>query len=65
MSKSFFLINNKFTEKISIMDRGFSYGDGFFETMIWEHLGGNVKPTLKVQYWKRHIQRITTANISA
>ena len=58
MSKSFCLINNKFTEKISIMDRGFSYGDGFFETMIWEHLGGNVKPTLKVQYWKRHIQRI-------
>ena len=38
MSKSFCLINNKFTEKISIMDRGFSYGDGFFETMIWEHL---------------------------
>ena len=40
------------------MDRGFSYGDGFFETMLWEHLGGNIKPTLKVQYWKRHIQRI-------
>lgn len=58
MSKSFCLINNKFTEKLSIMDRGFSYGDGFFETMIWENLGGNVKPILKVQYWERHIQRI-------
>jgi len=58
MSKSFCLINNKFTKKLSIMDRGFSYGDGFFETMVWENLGGNIKPILKVQYWKKHVQRI-------
>ena len=40
MSNFFSLINNKFDNKISILDRGFSYGDGFFLRLchgaIWE-----------------------------
>ena len=58
MSNFFSLINNKFDNKISILDRGFSYGDGFFETMLWCHLGGKVRPIIKVEYWKRHYNRI-------
>ena len=58
MSNFFSLINNKFDNKISILDRGFSYGDGFFETMLWCYLGGKVRPIIKVEYWKRHYNRI-------
>ena len=58
MSNFFSLINNEFKQKISILDRGFSYGDGFFETMSWRNLGGVVKPNIKVEYWKRHFKRI-------
>ena len=52
------LINNEFQEKISVLDRGFSYGDGFFETMSWRYLGGAVRPITKVEYWQRHYERI-------
>ena len=52
MSNFFSLINNQFTEKISVLDRGFSYGDGFFETMLWDYLGGVVRPNLKLNSGK-------------
>ena len=58
MSNFFSLINNQFTEKISVLDRGFSYGDGFFETMCWGYFGGIIKPIVKVEYWQRHFNRI-------
>ena len=58
MSNFFSLINNEFKDNISILDRGFSYGDGFFETMLWDYLGGAVRPNLKVQFWERHYNRI-------
>ena len=58
MSNFFSLINNEFKDNISILDRGFSYGDGFFETMLWDYLGGAVRPDLKVQFWERHYNRI-------
>ncbi len=60
MSNFYSLINNEFKENISILDRGLSYGDGFFETMSWDYLGGLAKPTLAVEYWKRHYNRIKT-----
>ena len=49
MSNFYSLINNEFKENISILDRGLSYGDGFFETMSWDYLGGLAKPTLAVK----------------
>ena len=58
MSNFFSLINNEFKDNISILDRGFSYGDGFFETMLWDYLGGAARPNLKVQFWERHYNRI-------
>ena len=60
MSNFYSLINNEFKENISILDRGLSYGDGFFETMSWDYLGGLAKPILAVEYWKRHYNRIKT-----
>jgi len=30
------LINGKFVDYISVHDRGLFYGDGFFETMLWD-----------------------------
>ena len=32
------LINGKFTNQVSVLDRGLSYGDGLFETMSWCYL---------------------------
>tara|TARA_B100001027_G_scaffold55222_1_gene37076 strand:- start:4667 stop:5536 length:870 start_codon:yes stop_codon:yes gene_type:complete len=52
------LINGKFSDKISVLDRGLSYGDGFFETMRWvSEKQKNVK-FVGVEYWNRHITRI-------
>ena len=39
MKKILTLINGKFKDSISVLDRGLAYGDGFFETMQW--LGKN------------------------
>ena len=33
------LINGKFSETISVLDRGLAYGDGLFETMSWRYIG--------------------------
>ena len=58
MSDFISLVNNEFTHNISILDRGFAYGDGFFETMLWKHLGGVVRPNLKVEFWEKHYDSI-------
>ena len=58
MSDFISLVNNEFTHNISILDRGFAYGDGFFETMLWKHLGGVARPNLKVEFWEKHYDRI-------
>ena len=36
MSKNLSLINGEFKDSISVYDRGLAYGDGFFETMLWD-----------------------------
>ena len=50
------LINGKFTETISVLDRGLAYGDGLFETMSWKYLKQNKK--IGVEFWKRHKNRL-------
>lgn len=50
------LINNIFTDQISVYDRGLSYGDGFFETMFWKNVPNT--STNRVEFWDRHIKRI-------
>lgn len=57
MTKSISLINGEFKETISVYDRGLSYGDGLFETMVW-HKESNEKQIFFVEYWKRHIIRL-------
>ena len=57
MSKLLSLINGEFTDKISVLDRGLSYGDGLFETMSWCYL--KEENMIGVEFWKRHISRIT------
>ena len=41
MKKNLSLINGKFKDSISVYDRGLSYGDGFFETMLWDSFVNN------------------------
>ena len=53
------LINGQFTDKISVLDRGLSYGDGFFETMNWKYF--LTSKVSKVEFWKRHLQRLKKA----
>ena len=36
MKKNLSIINGKFKDSISVYDRGLAYGDGFFETMLWD-----------------------------
>ena len=36
MSNNLSLINGEFKNSISVYDRGLAYGDGFFETMLWD-----------------------------
>ena len=50
------LINGQFTDKISVLDRGLSYGDGFFETMNWKYF--LTTKVSKVEFWKRHLLRL-------
>ena len=59
MSKFFSLVNGKFNESISVLDRGLAYGDGFFETMLWgTQSQGKTFNLAGVEFWKRHINRI-------
>jgi len=50
------LINGKFANSISVLDRGLSYGDGLFETMSWSYLDD--EKVVGVEFWDRHIERI-------
>ena len=54
--KNISLVNDVFTDQISVYDRGLSYGDGFFETMFWKNVPKINKN--KVEFWDRHIKRI-------
>ena len=56
MSKYLSLINGEFEDKISVLDRGLSYGDGLFETMSWCFL--KEENIVGVEFWKRHVSRI-------
>ena len=56
MSDYISLINGKFTNKVSVLDRGLSYGDGLFETMSWCYLEN--EKNVGVEFWNRHIERI-------
>ncbi len=58
MKKCISLINGKFKDSISVLDRGLAYGDGFFETMLWNSYSENNKLKLGVEFWKKHLQRI-------
>ena len=51
------LINGKFKNTISVLDRGLAYGDGFFETMLWDS-NGKDKEDIGVEFWNRHLKRI-------
>ncbi len=50
------LINGKFSNSVSVLDRGLSYGDGLFETMSWCYL--KEKRMVAVEFWIRHIKRL-------
>ncbi len=50
------LINGKFKKSISVLDRGLAYGDGFFETMLWQRFQNQKK--FGVEFWVRHLMRI-------
>ena len=50
------LIDGQFKDELSVLDRGLSYGDGFFETMKWSHFKN--RNYCGVEFWKRHVRRI-------
>jgi len=52
------LINGKFKDQISVHDRGLFYGDGFFETMLWDSFKDKNKVNVGVEFWLRHLKRI-------
>ena len=56
MSDFISLINGEFSNHVSVIDRGLSYGDGLFETMSWSYLKD--KKILGVEFWERHLERI-------
>ena len=56
MSKYISMINGKWSQSISVLDRGLSYGDGLFETMSWCLLEN--KKVLGVEFWDRHLRRL-------
>lgn len=47
---SVILINGELQEQVSVLDRGFQYGDGLFETL--KVIEGTA------QYWRRHFRRL-------
>lgn len=49
------LVNNTFTNHLSVYDRGIAFGDGFFETMKWMISNDNLP---QVEFWNRHMNRI-------
>ena len=52
------LINgNIIRNTISVLDRGLAYGDGFFETMLWDS-NGKYNEEIGVEFWNRHLKRI-------
>ena len=58
MSQNLSLINGEFTDSISVYDRGLAYGDGFFETMLWDSFEEKNKINVGVEFWLRHLRRI-------
>ena len=58
MSKNLSLINGEFKDSISVYDRGLAYGDGFFETMLWDSFKDKNKVNVGVEFWLRHLKRI-------
>ena len=43
--------------KLSYNNRYFIYGDGFFETMLWQRFQ-NQKKNFGVEFWDKHLKRI-------
>ncbi len=59
MTKYISLINGKFTDSVSVLDRGLAYGDGFFETMFWTSKANrNEYKQFGVEFWHQHLNRI-------
>lgn len=58
MSKNLSLINGEFKNSISVYDRGLAYGDGFFETMLWDSFKNKKIINVGVEFWLRHLRRI-------
>ena len=58
MSQNLSLINGEFKDSISVYDRGLAYGDGFFETMLWDSLEKKNEINFGVEFWLRHLRRI-------
>lgn len=50
-SLSSILVNGREADQISVLDRGFQYGDGLFETI---HIVAG-----KPQYWQQHMERLS------
>lgn len=47
------LVNGEWTDVVAVTDRGFAFGDGVFETMLW--CGGDLV------LWSRHLARLQRA----
>ena len=59
MTNCLSLINGKFQDSVSVLDRGLAYGDGFFETMFWTLKDeGGVVERFGVEFWNEHLNRI-------
>ena len=58
MSKNLSIINGEFKDSISVYDRGLAYGDGFFETMLWDSFKEKNEINVGVEFWLRHLRRI-------
>ncbi len=50
------MINGEWSDSISVIDRGLSYGDGLFETMSWRYIED--EKILGVEFWNRHLNRL-------
>ena len=58
MKKNLSIINGEFKDSISVYDRGLAYGDGFFETMLWDSFEKKKETNFGVEFWLRHLKRI-------